>query len=337
MQCSRQWIVIWLFFACVLITYATEIPPQRLALLRGTIALAKGDESALPDLMQAALLAPEEWRIQMLYGEALAQSGEKTLAKGQFRRAALLAPWRPEPWQTIIDFAHANGDKQLEYAGLAGLMRIFPENVVLRSHLADLYRALGQLDAAKKLDASWQADLPPLTFTASYPLNGHTATLAELRDLTQQQPEKIEILAALATEEWRAGNGMGVYNALTKQLQLTPTDLPTIYNLAHICFMLKHVDEGIQVLCTAPVGDKFADQNIAAWLIANNHYADALPPLQRLLQQNPTDPVLNRQLGVISLLTGDTATAITALRTAWDNGSDDLTAQAYIIALLQAG
>ncbi|HEX2998717.1 MAG TPA: hypothetical protein VHR86_00505, partial [Armatimonadota bacterium] len=296
-----------------------------------------GDQSAETDLKLAANYSPEDWRSQMLYGESLALSNQPVLAKGQLRRAAMLAPWRPEPWLALTNFARQANDANLEYAGLAGLMRVFPEDPGIKMRMAALYQTLGQPDAAQRLQASVEAILPPVTLSAVFMHNGRAATLQELRDFAQSEPDNPDVFAALATEEWRAGNGEGVYQALLKKHQLTPNDQYTTLTLSRICFLSARADEGVELLKTISEGNDIAQRNIVLWDASRGRYADALPALRMLLQKTPDDPILNRQFGVLCLLCGDTSSAISALQTSWDKAPSDITAQSYIIALLQAG
>ena len=97
-----------LLFWCLLLSTAitvvraAEISPQRLLLLRGVIALGEDRRGeALADLQEAAGLAPEDWRSQMLYGQALVRTGHPDMARAMLRRATLLAPSRPKPWQAL--------------------------------------------------------------------------------------------------------------------------------------------------------------------------------------------------------------------------------------------
>ena len=76
----------------------------------------------------------------MLYGDALLQAGEFLAAKTQLRRATLLAPCRPEVWHTLARAGRAMNDVHLEYAGLAGLMRLLPEDPQAQRRMAELYR-----------------------------------------------------------------------------------------------------------------------------------------------------------------------------------------------------
>ncbi|HEY3377525.1 MAG TPA: tetratricopeptide repeat protein [Armatimonadota bacterium] len=314
-----------------------EVSPVRLALLRGTIALAQGEALSVHDLAQAAQLSREDWRSQMLYGESLALAEQPALAKGQLRRAALLAPWRPEPWLTLARVARAHGDLNLEYASLAGLLRVFPNDPVATSRMAALYRQLGQPLLGAQLQQRWEALLPPIRLETMYSIGNRPATLAELRQLASVAPVRQEVLAALAGAEWRAGNLEAAYTLAQRLYQLTPTDRAAQRTLIHLCFLTGRIADGLQWLRTFPPGDETLERNLVGWSIAAGQYAEAISPLNSLLARTPRDPALWRLLGTTSLLTGDVPTAVSALHTAWQLVPDQLTAPPYVMALLASG
>jgi len=313
--------------------------PERLVFLRGIIAFAGGDMPTAEDnLREAARVHGEEWRVQMLYGQVLVQMKRSAWARAQFRRAVLLAPTRPEPWLGMAQAAHDLNDSALEITALSGLLRILPDNPRLEQQLAAAYRAAGRGDDAAKMDASWQATLPPLRLEAKYTTNQHTASLAELRALRQTDPKNGLLLGALAGEEWRAGNVDAAREVLQQQYRLYTRDVVVIGNVVHLQLRTGHVEEALAALqAAAPLGDYALDHALALWSIAQGNYRDAVEPIQRLLLRNPVDALLNRQLGVAALLAGNSDTALPALRLSWLKEPDDVTAQAYATALLAAG
>ena len=329
-----------LIIVCLLLPVllpAAEVSPQRLALLRGAIALAEGDGDALADLQQAAQMSSEDWCSQMLYGEALAQDGQAILAKGQLRRAALLAPWRPEPWQAIARTGRACGDIYLEFAGLAGLMRVFPHDPGTAYRMAFLYRMIGEPVNAEKILDEWKASLPPLQLTGVYPDRRNPATLPELRRLLQDKPRDPAMLAALAAAEWQAGNGEAACTALQTLYALQPADRVTQRNLAHILLALGRTDDALHQLQTVPPGDDALEKACALWSISTRQYAEALPPLTQLVQRHPNDIDYSLDLGIASYLAGDQTTALATAQSAWAKSPDYLNAPLYAVMLVAGG
>jgi predicted Zn-dependent protease len=318
---------------------AQEVAPQRLVLLRGVIAYARGDMAAAEtNLREASRLNTEDWRVQILYGQALAAAGKKEWAKSQFRRAVLLTPTRLEPWQAMAQAGRDLNDRSLEITALSGSLRLMPENPLLLQRLADAYGALGQVDSAARMAASWQAMLPPLRLEARYASNGRTLSLDELRVQAKPETRVQGLFAALAYEEWRAGNKDAARAALKSLYALNTRDVVTIANYVHVCLLTSHPEEALPVLqAAAPLGDYALDRTLALWSIAGGKYAEAIEPLQRLLLRNQLDSSLNRLLGVAALLGGNLDVALSALRLSWLKEPDHITAQAYATALLTAG
>ncbi|MHB9133153.1 MAG: tetratricopeptide repeat protein [Armatimonadota bacterium] len=339
MHLFRQWSLLLLCLMLACLSHAAEVTPQHLLLLRGTIALADGRaDEACADLREAASITPEDWHTQLVYAEALQQAGLKADAKAQFRRAMLLAPSRPEVWTAMARAGRALNDANFELAALAGAMRIFPEDPQLQRRMAEVYRALGQRAAAEKLDTAWQASLPPMKLGGRYLYQNKPAGLLDLRRLIEDDPNNMDILAALAAAEWQATNRNAARDALKRLIVLQPRDATVIGNYAYVCMMTGQMDDALQTLKTAaPLGNYLLDHSLALWSMSTGHYADAIAPLQRLLLRNPVDALLNRELGVAAMLCGEQDTALAALRIAWLKDGSHLSGQHYAEALLIDG
>ncbi len=335
---ARFWLACTVILLC-LAAVADDVAPQRLVLLRGVIAFGRGEMPAAEEnLREAARMNTEDWHIQILYGQALAAAGQKEYAKSQFRRAVLLAPTRPEPWEAMAQAGRDLNDRPLEIAALTGLLRLMPENPALLQRLGDAYQALGQVDNVAHMAATWQAMLPPLHLEARYAVNGRTLGLDELRAQAKPDPHISGLFAALACEEWRAGNKDAARAALARLYKLNLRDVGVIANYVHISLLTGHPEEALPVLqAAAPLGDYSLDRTLALWSVAAGKYTDAIEPLQRLLLRNQVDAPLNRQLGIAALLGGNLDVALSALRLSWLKEPDNITAQAYATALLAAG
>lgn len=316
---------------------AADISPQRLALLRGTILLDEGNPDALADLRQAVQYTREDWRSQLLYGDALALTGQPIMARAQYRRAALLAPWRPEPWQAIARLGRAQRDATLEYAGLAGVLRIFPNDPTAHYRMAFLCRLIGRTAEADREIGNWQATLPPLQFPTGYPDADHPASLEALRTLAVGEAPDPALLLSLAGAEWQAGHGEAARTVLTRLLALAPNDRTVQRNLVHVTLELGHVEEALVLLRSLPGDDDILPRAQAAWSLSVGRYADAIAPLRTLVERTPLDGLLRYQLGVACFLAGEVAVAIPELQSAWALRPDDRIAQMYAGALLTAG
>jgi len=315
-----------------------EVSPARLLLLRGAISLGEGQAArAVADLSDAATLNPEDWRCQLLYGQALLQVGQRELATAQLRRATLLAPLNPEPWRALLRAAREMQDIHLEVAAIAGLQRLMPEDPQLLRRLAEIYRTAGRTADADRLDAQWQANLPPLKLDYRFTVGDHDASLAELRLLAQAETTNRVILSALATEEWRAGNPAAAREAMRKLCVDSPMDPEMVSGYTHLCLLTGQVDTALEALRRAGPGTAAMDRALVLWSLSAGQYREALEPLDRLLQQNVIDADLNRLIGFAQSMVGNTGAACAAFRIAWLRAHDHLSAQHYAAALQADG
>ena len=156
--------------------------------------------------------------------------------------------------------------------------------------------------------------------------------------MLEADPNNPALLNALATEEWKIGDREGTCEALAKSYRQTPKDISTIDNYVHVCLLIGQRETAMKVLRdAAPLGDYDLDRTFARWSIALGHFADAIEPIQRLLMRNPVDPLLNRLLGITEFFSGQMETSIPALRIAWLEAHDPITAQHYVTALWTTG
>jgi predicted Zn-dependent protease len=325
---------------CVLFTpvLRAEVSPARLLLLRGAIALGEGQAArAAADLGDAAAMYPEDWRCNLLYGQALLQAGQRERAKAQLRRATLLAPLHPEPWQALARAARETRDEHLEIAAIAGLQRLAPEDPQLLRRLAEIHRGAGRAADADRLDAQWKDTLPPLRLNYRFVVGDHDADLRELRKLAREDPENRAVRYALATEEWRAGNLPAAREVLRALHAAAPANPELVSAYAHLCLLTGEVDAGLDALRGGGQGTVATDRALALWSLSMGRYRDALEPLDRLLQRNAIDANANRLLGFAQMMTGNTGAACTAFRIAWLREHDHLSAQHYASALQADG
>jgi len=326
---------------CLLLALAAraEVAPQRLLLLRGATALADHHTAdAIADLRQAASAVPEDWRAQALLGEAFARDDQRDWARAQLRRAVLLAPGSEEAWQITARVARSLSDRVLEMTALITLLRFTPDNPLLEQRMAELYLSAGQKIEAEKMQTAWKESLPPLKLDYTYPNYQRNATRQEILQLLEADAGNPALLNALATEEWKAGHGDATRDALRKSYLQTPKSIDVIANYVHLCLLTGEYNEALKTLRdAAPLGDYALDRACARWSIALGHPADAIEPIQRLLMRNPVDPLLNRLLGIAQLSSGAVETSISALRIAWLEGHDAITAQHYLAALQAIG
>ncbi|HEY3416393.1 MAG TPA: tetratricopeptide repeat protein, partial [Armatimonadota bacterium] len=294
---------------------------------------------AVSDLSIVATFYPEDWHCQMLYGQALLLNKQPLQAKALLRRAALLAPNNPEAWRALADAGHAQGDEQLELAGMAGFMRICPDDPPMLARAAALYKALGQPVAADKYEKAWLASLPVFDLNAGYPSRYRNTSVEELHKLATDEPTNAGALTALASEEWKANNRDAACAALLQLYQLVPTDTTVVNNYVYLCLTSGKFDDAIAVMKEASAKGVSYPLNrmLAQWSVACKRYNDAIDPLQRQLLMNPADALLNRQLGVAALLAGKPAVAVDALHISYLRDPNHLTAQQYACALFAAG
>jgi len=316
-----------------------EVSPARLLLLRGAVAVGEGRAAAaVADLREAALLTPEDWRCQLLYGQALAQVRQTVLMRSQFRRAGVLEPSNPAAWQAIAEAARDLSDPQLELAAAFGALRLFPENPRQLQRLVLLYRALGRKAEAERTEVQWRALLPPIQLDYRFLKGFHAASLEELRDLHAEEPTNRAILYALATEEWRAGHLAETRVCLQLLYTATPDNTELAAGYVHVLLLAGEVDDALAVLRqAAPKGHYALNRALALWSLSLGRPQDAIAPLERLLLRDPIDTAQNRLLGLAQLLTGNRPTAIAACRTAWLRDYDHLSAQLYAEVLQADG
>lgn len=318
--------------------WCAPISPPRLSLLRGTLHLAEGQAAAaVADLRQAAQAMPEDAPVQQLYGEALLQDGQSLLGKAVLRRATLLAPSRPEPWQALLAAGTMSDDTALVNSALNGLARILPDDPRLQRRMAEFARRQGRIASADKLTLAYQNSLPPLKLNFSYSYRMRPATLPELRELSHDDPENIALLAALGCLEWRADNPDNAREAFRQWYQRAPQDRTAIGNYTYACLTTGQTAEALTALeAAAPLGDITFDRSLALWSLADGQYERAVAPLRRLLAREPVDATLNRLLGTAHWLAGDAEAACVPFRIAWLRAHDQLTAQHYAQALFAA-
>lgn len=325
---------------CLLLAPAlAEVAPSRILLLRGAIALDEGPVArAVADLGDAASMYPEDWRCQFLYGHALMQAGKREQARAQFRGATLLAPLNPEPWQGLMRVAREMQDVHLEIAAIAGLQRLLPEDPQLLRRLAEIHRAAGRTAEADRVDAQWQATLPPLKLDYRFLVGARNATLSELRQLTKDDPDNKAILYALATEAWKANQLPEAREAMRRLYVANPDNPEVVSSYAHLCLLTGEVAAGLEALRGAgKQGTAAMDRTLALWSLSIGQYREALEPLDRLLQRNMIDTASNRLMGFAQMMAGNPGAACAAYRIAWLRAHDHLSAQQYGAALLANG
>jgi|GEM_PF-2568728 len=316
-----------------------EVSPARLLLLHGAIALGEGQSSrAVADLEDAAEMNLEDWHCQLLYGQALLRAGQREQAKAQLRRATLLAPLNPRPWQALARAAREMKDLHLEIAAIAGMQRLAPEDPQMLRRLADIYRGMGRAADADRLDAQWKDTLPPLKLDYRFAVGTHDADLMELRKLAREDPDNRSVLYALATEEWRAGNLPEAREATRALYDAMPDDTEVVSAYAHLCLLTGEIDAGLRALRAAGTrGTAAMDRALALWSLSMGQYKEALEPLDRMLQRNTIDANINRLMGFAQAMTGNTGAACAAFRIAWLREHDHLSGQHYGAALLANG
>ena len=324
---------------CALTARGADVPPQRLLLLRGVIALADHHtDEACADLREAVNSQPEEWRTQSLYAAALAAAGQPAAARVCWRQVLLLAPCSVEAWQTVARAARTAEDRQLELTACAGLLRLMPGDPQMLARLAELYRATGQATAAEQAQTAGTASMPPLKLDDVYLYFGHPATRDQLLTLLETDKTNPAVYNALAAVEWKAGHADAAREAVKQSILLAPKSTDMVASYVHLCLLAGQLDEAVRALqAAAPLGDYALDRALAHWSMAQGHYADAIAPLKRLLMRNAVDAALNRQLGMAAMLADKPEEALSALRLAWMTGRDALSAQLYAAALLAAG
>ncbi|MHB9022902.1 MAG: tetratricopeptide repeat protein [Armatimonadota bacterium] len=329
-----------LLLGTTLVARAEDVSPQRLLLLRGALALADGQAAqAVSDLSIVATFYPEDWRCQLLYGQALLLDKQSLQAKAQLRRTVLLAPNNPDAWRALADAGRVQDDPHLELAGIAGFMRICPEDPPMLARAAALYRAVGQEAVAVKFENAFLASFPALDLNAGYLAKYRATGLEELRHLAGDEPANAGVLAALACEEWNAENRDAARIILRKLRELAPNDTTVVNNYIHVCLKTGSFDEAIAVMKEVSVKGVLYPLNriLAQWSVSRGRPADAIEPLQRQLLLNPADAALNRQLGVAARLAGQYDLAVSALRIAYLRDPNHLIAQQYAAALYADG
>ena len=305
---------------------------RRVSWLRGVLALTDGRADAVADLAPMATAAPLDWQYQLPYGEALALAGQPARAKMVLRRAALLAPCRPEPWLALARQGRAQREVDVEIYGLGGLLRLFPDHPMALRRMAALYGQIGSSLLQQEMEARWQRTLPPLSLAAPLPEGVQMEQDALFARFTDN-PQDTTALTALAAIAWQSGNVRETYDLVTRLHQLQPESAQTTCDYVHLSFLLDEIDAGMAALRSAPPEEESLQRSRALWSTGTGDYADAAATLARM---HAPPSAFRRLLGTVQAINGDITAALPNLAAAWEIAPSVDTAQIYAMTLLAA-
>ncbi len=119
---------------------------------RGTRLLARGRiEEALSLLEQAAIAAPDDWRVQEALGHAWLQDGRLPRAAEAWQRCATLAPSHPLPHVLIADVFSAMGQRNQAEQAIRRAIQLGPSFGAAWLRLAHLRRFRNKTDPDLRL------------------------------------------------------------------------------------------------------------------------------------------------------------------------------------------
>lgn len=235
-----------------------------------------------------------------------------------------IRPESSEDWQ----MAYCQAELYAEY-----LLRQFGEDAFAKL-LAAYARGLATRDALRDcfaieqeaLDAGYREYLEEIVRDLKLPDDAPTRELAELRELSQREPNNAKILGELALALWNSNDRAGARRAAARANKLAPRDTLAAYVLAQAELAEGRRDGAVEILSRA-LGDDVVDPRatglLAALELEAKHFSRAAARYEALRAQSPHDPRWAKALAKTALLAGDEPALAAALARLAEIDPDD--------------
>lgn len=264
---------------------------------------------------------PEVGEAHYLLGLVLVRLGREAEAHAAFAKAAWLEAWVPAAKLQLALIDARQGDNNAALLELDAVLRLRPESLQARNLTVILLRRLGrtdealrvlagtlavdpldlwarQLSGALSLDAGQFEAQGLLDVALEFARAGETATAVAVCELAREADASrplgqtacavlADYVAAAALE--RSGDAAGAASLRARAARGDRT-----WNFAS---RLDEVD-ALEAALAADPGDATAAALLGHWLYANRRQGEAVQAWRRSATQDPTDPVVWRNLGV---------------------------------------
>lgn len=315
--------------------------------LEGIVQRLEGDHSqALKSFERAVELSPEYAPARARLAEVQLELGMEDAAETAYRRALELDPGLAAAWEGLGRIAYDRGDPAAAIERFERALELQPRASSLHHQLGLAYRALGDLDAARRhlganrgdrvqirdpllrelsqLVTSNQAD-----FKAGVQAMRHgkpTLALERFQRALSELPEDPLVPYNLALVHQELGNAAETERWLRRSLQLDPDFRNAHYNLGTLLAASGRLDEAEQHFRRAHEIDPSDAASHVAWakvLAAQGQRERALAELETVLQRSPGTAEALLVRGIVQAQLGRDEVAEQSFRSAADNGSQE--------------
>lgn len=220
-----------------------------------------------------------------------------------------------------------SGDEQRAASLLSFLSGSFPDLILIKSELIDIYRNLGDDDGARRVIASEDGhDRPELPWLLRrgdiyYEKKWYAADIANAEDLTDRYRDH-PVAYYYLSDSWQGlGNIAKAAAVRQKAVRILPGYQPTLSRLADLYREMGKLPELIATLRTLLEIDPHHlgfNRMLGEAYLADGRWGRALPTFQRAIERNPESAELWALAGDAAMLVGERDTAVTAFRRAWE-------------------
>ncbi|HSA32736.1 MAG TPA: tetratricopeptide repeat protein [bacterium] len=220
-----------------------------------------------------------------------------------------------------------SGDEQRAASVLSFLSGSFPDLILIKSELIDIYRNLGDDDGARRVLASEEgrdrSELPWLLRRGDtyYDKKWYAADLANAEELVARYRHH-PVAYYYLSDSWQGmGNIAKAAAVRQKAVRLLPNYQPTLSRLADLYRELGKIPELLTTLRHLLALDPHHlgfNRMLGEAYLADGRWERALQTFQRALERNPEAAELWALAGGAAMLAGERDTAVTAFRRAWE-------------------
>lgn len=315
--------------------------------LQGIVRRLEGDhEAALESFQRALTLSPGYAPAHARLGEVLLELGRPEEAEGAYREALALDPALAAAWEGLGRLAYDRGDAAAAVEGFQRALELQPRASSLHHQLGLAYRALGDLEAARRhlganrgdrvripdpllrelseLVTSTQAD-----FKAGVQAMRHgnpALALERFEHALAELPEDPLVPYNLALAHQELGHAAEAERWLRRSLELDPEFRNGHYNLGSMLAADGRLGEAEGHFRKAHQIDPGDSASHVAWakaLAALGERDRALSELDALLARSPGMPEALVVRGIVQAQLGRDGAAEESFRAAAANGSSE--------------